>query len=212
LFLILAAFLASPVLAQEAQTKEKVVMENQDYRAWLPELKSMTLFRDIEDKQLIALLEAMKPKITHLEPGDMFPPEFAPGTFKVFLKGYPQKELAPRRFKYDMPKFGEPGAMMGEIPSLSSFQEGLGHKELFTIKKKPLPEGCDLLDMTGEMLVAYYNEQVYPAQSIMLRNLLGILAQKVIDTRQDLFKTKYNVDIYNMQEGDKEKLTKGLMR
>ena len=44
----------------------------------------------------------------------------------------------------------------------------------------------------------------------MMRNLLGILAQKVMDVRRDLFMTKCEVDIYNIQDGDDEKLRRSL--
>ena len=42
-------------------SKRGELMEN--YRAYLKELKTTTLFQDIPDEELIALLEAMQPKI-----------------------------------------------------------------------------------------------------------------------------------------------------
>ncbi len=186
-------------------------MAEYDYSEWLAELMGTTLFQDIEGGALIALLEAMQPRVVRLAAGDMFPPQFTPGHFMVFLREDAGQKPAPRRFKWDMPKRGEPGLLMGEIPSLSRFRDGMGGQELFTLKRKPLERACDLLELSGEMLTARYDEHVHAAQNTVLRNLLGILAQKVIDVRQDLFKVKYGVDIYNMQEGDKEKLTRGLM-
>ena len=90
------------------------------YSDYLKELKTTTLFQGIVDDDLLMLLNTIKPQIIHIDEGGELP--MMAGGFKefaVFLRGYPQKEIAPRRFKYDMPKFGEPGMMMGEIPSLS---------------------------------------------------------------------------------------------
>ena len=47
-------------------------MEN--YRAYLKELKTTTLFQDIPDEELIALLEAMQPKIVMRKAGEPMPP------------------------------------------------------------------------------------------------------------------------------------------
>jgi len=40
-----------------------------EYKNFLPELKSTTLFQNIEDRSLIALLEAMRPEIVRFEAG-----------------------------------------------------------------------------------------------------------------------------------------------
>ncbi|MGI6490957.1 MAG: hypothetical protein GX949_02570 [Peptococcaceae bacterium] len=186
-------------------------MEKINYRNWLPELKSMTLFQDIGDNDLISLLEAMVPKVIHVKAGEKLPP-FNPENFRVLLKQYPPQEQTqtPRRFKWDMPKPGEPGFIMGEIPCFSRFMEQLERKFRLPHGNEPCKNACDLLEMNAEMLVKYYNADVYPAQSIMMRNLLGILAQKVMDVRRDLFMTKCEVDIYNIQDGDDEKLRRSL--
>lgn len=180
-------------------------MEKINYRNWLPEIKSMTLFQDIGENDLIDLLEVMAPEVIHIEVGEEFPP-FNAGSFKVFLKRYPPKEQIPRRFKWDMPKHDEPGLIMGEIPCLSRFMEKLDRKFSPPHGSKPREYACDLLEMNTDMMLKYYNARVYPAQSVMIRNLMGILAQKVMDVRQDLFMSKFGVDIYNMKEGDDEKL------
>jgi hypothetical protein len=180
-----------------------------DFHEWLPELKGTTLFQDVEGEQLVALLEAMHPKVIRLKKGDLFPPEFTPGHFMVILRSNSKKELAPRRFKWDMPQFGEPGFIMAEIPSLSRYQERLSKQYPPVFKRTPLTEDCDLLEMTGEMLTAQYSDNVSLAQRTVLRNLLGMMAQKVMDVRRDLYKTKFGVDIYNMKEGDREKMAQG---
>lgn len=181
-------------------------MSVQDYSRWLPNLKKTTLFQDIKDDELLALITAMQPKVIHLEAGDMFPPERTKGSFFMFLHSDAPKEIKPQKFKWYMPSRGEPGMLMWEIPSLSLFLEALGIDELFSMKQRPLPNGCRLMELSDEMLLKSYGSDIYPAQSVMLRNLMGILAQKVMDVRHELFQLKHDVDIYNMKEGDKEKL------
>lgn len=162
-----------------------------DYRQFLPELKSMTLFQGIEDEALIALLEAMAPEIVYREAGTrgMPPIDVEEGLFCVVLKGKPLDQLEPRLDVYSMPKFNEPGMMMGEIPCLSKMHKSRAPK--FKIKGPPpggpKNEELDLymLRMSGEMLTRYYGEQYVEAQGTMLRNFLGILAQKVTDVRRE---------------------------
>lgn len=187
-------------------------MHKHDYRQWLPELLSTTLFRDIDDEDLIALLEAMAPAVISLKAGEMYPPQIPAGCFLMYLKSEQAQANKPRRFKWDMPKHGEPGALMGEIPNLCNLREGLNGNGLLIFKKRPLVAACDLLELTADMLLLDFDDkQVRRAQNTMLRNLMGILSQKVMDVRQDLWKLKFDVDIYDMQDGDKEKLSNGLM-
>ncbi|MDR1873265.1 MAG: hypothetical protein LBS60_15315 [Deltaproteobacteria bacterium] len=167
-----------------------------NYRDYLPELKSSTLFQDIADDDLIELLETIAPPIVHLKAGQ--PLEIPDkGNFLIVLRSTPAKELQPRRFKYDMPKFGEPGMMMAEIPSLSRFLEFLGQKPELPFKPKPLDFDLECLKCSGEALTRFYNPKVAPAQSVTLRNFLGILAQKVMDVRRELFLVKEGRDIFN---------------
>ena len=163
-----------------------------DYRDFLPELKSTTLFQNIEDGALIALLEAMKPEIVRREAGakGMPPIDMEKGMFCVVLKGKPLDRLEPRLDMYNMPKFNEPGMMMGEIPCLSEMNKSRAPRMKFKGMPPPPPAGREqfelyLLRMSGEMLTRYYGEQHVAAQGAMLRNFLGILAQKVTDIRKE---------------------------
>ena len=175
------------------------------YSSYLPELKTMTVFQDIADGELVALLDQMQPKIIYVKVGEFSPP-MAPASFKLYLKSHDAKPLEPRKFKWDMPKHGEPGAMMGEIPALSRYGEFLERKMPFPHKPSPAKNDYELLEFTVDSFTKYYNAEVYPAQSVMLRNFLGILAQKVMDVRRDLFQQKWDVDIFNFQEGDEVKM------
>jgi molybdate/tungstate transport system substrate-binding protein len=162
-----------------------------NYREFLPELKSMTLFQKIEDEELIALLEVMSPEIVCRKAGTrgMPPIDMDKGIFCVVLRGKPLDQLEPRLDVYNMPKPNEPGMMMGEIPCLSEMQRSRAPK----MKRKGPPHGGPkndtfdlyMLRMSGEMITKYYGEEYSKAQGIMLRNFLGILAQKVTDVRKE---------------------------
>jgi len=147
-----------------------------NYQDFLPELTSMPLFQDIKDKELMALLEVMKPEIVQKKAGtrEMPPIDLEKGLFCMVLRGKPLNQLEPRLDIYNMPKFGEPGMMMGEIPCLSEMLRSRAPKiDLY------------MLRMSGEMLTRFYGEQYAQAQGKMLRNFLGILAQKVTDVRKE---------------------------
>ncbi|MDR0549143.1 MAG: hypothetical protein LBI10_07020 [Deltaproteobacteria bacterium] len=170
-------------------------MEN--YRDYTPELKTTTIFQGLEDEALLDLLKAMGPPIVRLKAGERLSlPE--KGQFFIVLKSSPGREIEPRRFKYAMPKFGEPGMMMAEIPGLSLFMEALAKKPTPPFEPKPLESDLDCLRLTGDMAVKFYDQKVAPAQSVFLRNFLGILAQKVMDVRRELFLLKDGRDIFNL--------------
>ncbi len=119
----------------------------------------------------------------------MPPIDMEKGIFCVVLKGKPLDQLELRLDVYNMPKPTEPGMMMGEIPCLSEMLKSRAPK----MKMKGPPHGGPkneefdlyLLRMSGEMVTRFYGEQYTEAQGIMLRNFLGILAQKVTDMRRE---------------------------
>ncbi|MDR2141707.1 MAG: hypothetical protein LBR11_07970 [Deltaproteobacteria bacterium] len=169
-------------------------MEN--YREYLPELTSTTIFQDIPEEALIELLEAMAPPIRRRPAGEK--PSLSDfNSFWIILRADPPQSLEPRRFKYDMPKFGEPGMMMAEIPALSRFLDFIPKTAPKPFEPKPWPFALELLEFTPDSLVKFYSEKVAPAQSVFLRNFLGILAQKVMDVRRELFLLKDGRDIFN---------------
>jgi len=184
--LVLMAFMAFPsgLLAGEAV--------KMNYRDFLPELKSTTLFQNIDDDAIIALLEAMKPEIVRREAGAKgpMPIDVEKGIFCVVLKGKPLDRLEPRPNVYDMPKFNEPGMMMGEIPGLSEMHKSRAPRlKARALSPEPPPKREEfelyLLRLDGEMVTKYHGERLAAAQGQMLRNFLGILAQKVTDIRRE---------------------------
>lgn len=186
-------------------------MEN--YREYLAELKTTTLFQDIPDDDLIALLEAMQPKIVMRKAGEDMP-AMEPGTFKMALRSTPALEMEPRQFKYDMPKFGEPGMLMAEIPTYSRMADGLpkttGKAKRPPHKMKPLSYDLEMLEFTENMMTDFYGEQHAKAQGIMLRNFLGILAQKVCDVRHELFLLRDCRDMFQQKDKTLQVFTAGV--
>ena len=161
------------------------------YEPYLEELKSTTLFQSIPEKELLALLDAMDPEIVVKDPKDLGNPgpDIPKGIFAMCLKGKPLDQLEERLDIYNMPKPHEPGMLMGEIPALSEMTRSRAPKpKKFRFRGRPFPpmkEEEHMLRMTPEMVTKFYGEEHVHAQSIMLRNFLGILAQKVTDTRRE---------------------------
>ncbi|MBQ9014643.1 MAG: substrate-binding domain-containing protein [Firmicutes bacterium] len=161
------------------------------YEPYLAELKSTTLFQNIPEDELLALLDAMDPEIVVKTPRDLGNPgpDIKNGVFAMCLRGTPLDELQPRPDVYNMPKPHEPGMLMGEIPALSEMTKSRAPKpKKFKFRGRGFPQlDTDeyMLRMTPEMVTKFYGEEHTHAQSIMLRNFLGILAQKVTDTRRE---------------------------
>ena len=65
-------------------------MEN--YRKYLPELKSTTLFRDMTDEEILCILEAMQPAIIEQKAGEMPSIKKDFQVFRMILQGDPDKE------------------------------------------------------------------------------------------------------------------------
>lgn len=182
------------------------------YEEFLPELQSTTLFQDIADADILAMLDAMQPEIIHVNKGEMMP-EMAPGHWRMFLRRRPDAPLAARAFKYDMPKFGEPGMLMHEIPTLSRMADTLANrpgKFRPPHRPHPLDYDADILEFSEDMVTTFYSADIAPAQGKMLRNYLGILAQKVNDVRHELFLIRDCRDMYREQDKTLQIFTAGV--
>jgi len=171
------------------------------FREFLPELKTTTIFQDIPDEALIKMLETMKPGIALMK-RDASRGAPDPDHYTIILRSVPAREQKARRFKYDMPKFGEPGMMMAEIPGLAQFMVALGHTGGGPRPGPPREHDMYLLDVHQDLFTNYFNEEILPAQRKMWRNYLGILAQKVLDVRRDLLYRYEGLDIYELPQRD----------
>lgn len=164
-------------------------------REFLPELKTTTIFQDIPDEALIKMLETMKPGIALMKRDSPMAP-LDPDYYYIILRSVPAGEQKARRFKYDMPKFGEPGMMMAEIPGLAQYMVTLGHTGGGPRPGPAREHDMYLMDVHQNLFTNYFNEEILPAQRKMWRNYLGILAQKVLDVRQGLLYRYEGLDIY----------------
>lgn len=181
------------------------------YREYLPQLKTTTLFQDMCDEDIISVLDAMQPKILKFPKGEKMSP-FEKGSFRVILRTTPNQEIQPRQFKYDMPKFGEPGMIMFEIPTLSRMGDSLPpQKNAKPIHKlRILDYDLEVLEFTENMMTEFYGAHCAAAQGVMLRNLLGILAQKVNDVRHELFLIRDCRDMFRQTDKTLQIFTAGV--
>ena len=185
-------------------------MEN--YREYLTDLKTTTLFQDMTDEEIILFLEAAQPKIERRKKGEIGIGPMEKGSFKVILRTVPQVPLAPRKFKWDMPHFGEPGMIMAEIPAFSCMGDALPPRKNAFNPHPPrvLDYDMDLLVFTVDSITAFYSPEVSRAQGIFTRNMYGILAQKVCDVRHELFLIRDGRDIFREEDKTLQVFTAGV--
>ena len=162
------------------------------YRDFLPQLVTMPEFLGIEPEDIIALLEALKPEILCRKAGEEQSPDNGPDVrrnlFCIRLSGEPIPALEDRDDRYQNPGFTNCGMMMGEIPSLSCMFQNKslpvkpgGPKGM---PKPPAPtEDVYVMRFSPELFCTYVPE-VAEAQGKMVRNFLGMIAQKVTDHRK----------------------------
>lgn len=170
------------------------------YDEYLPELRSTTLFCDMTDAEILLVLNAMQPPVSIDDPKPVKDKDGRMTAFRFVVRGKPLADQVPRYFKYDMPKFGEPGMMMAEIPALSNIKDYVkgnkGKPKGPAGRPKPDVGTIHTLEFTPEMVTRFYSAECAPAQGKMLRNFLGILAQKVCDVRRELFLKRDGEDMY----------------
>ena len=162
------------------------------YAEFLPEMHYMPLFKDLSDEEIINLLEAMQPEIAVRKAGELMTPEnsmdIPNDIFCFVVRGKPLEQCREILDVYTNNPPGEPGMMMGEIPVLSQILKSKAPRQ----KGGKPPHGNSpaafdtyMLRFTPDQITRFYNEDVAPAQGIMLKNFLGLLAQKVTDVRKE---------------------------
>ena len=173
------------------------------YRDFLPQLLTMPEFLGIEGEDIVALLEALKPEILCQKAGEERTPENGPDVrrnlFCIRLSGNPIPAPDVRDDRYQNPGFTNCGMMMGEIPSFSCmFQnKSLPVKPGGPNGKMPMPpvpaDDVYVMRFSPEQFTTFVPE-VAEAQGKMIRNFMGMLAQKVTDTRKMLFAAKAELE------------------
>ena len=181
--------------ANDNQGKDEPV---KTYRDFLPQLVTMPEFLGIEGEDIIALLEALKPEIICRNVGEAQTtdngPDIRRNLFCIRLTGEPIPAPGERDDRYQIPGYSNCGMMMGEIPSFSCmFQnKSLPTRPRGNVMKNGFPgmvattEPVYAMRFSPEQFCTIVPE-VAEAQGKMLRNVLGMIAQKVTDTRKMLF-------------------------
>lgn len=161
-----------------------------NYRDFLTELQSMPLFRGIDGEDIIALLTAMDVEIVCHKAGEERSPENGPDIksdkFCIGLTGTMLPPEEEREEVYQNSSFTEVGMMMAEIPV---FSEMLKKRQPPKGKFPPHPMRPNetdryMLRFTPDQFTTYLPE-VAEAQGKMVRNMLGLLAQKVTNVRKE---------------------------
>ncbi len=161
-----------------------------NYREYLPQLMSMPLFRGIDGDDIVKLLTAMEVDIVcHKKGMDRSPlngPDIENDLFCIVLTGDMLPPEDERDEVYQNSKFDEVGMMMAEIPVFSEMFKKTGIPK-GNFAPHPLPTNeVDryMLRFTPEQFTTFHPE-VAEAQSKMVRNMLGLLAQKVTNVRKE---------------------------
>ena len=163
------------------------------YRDFLPQLVTMPEFLGIEPEDIVALLEGLKPEILCQKAGEERTPDNGPDVqrnlFCIRLTGEPIPAPEERDDRYQNPGFTNCGMMMGEIPSFSCMFQNKslpvkpgGPHGKFTPPPAPT-EDVYVIRFSPEQFTTFVPE-VAEAQGKMIRNFMGMLAQKVTDHRK----------------------------
>ena len=189
--------------AQSAEPDKRKDEPMPTYRDFLPQLATMPEFLGIEGEDIVALLEALKPEILCQKAGEERTPDNGPDVrrnlFCIRLSGDPIPAPDVRDDRYQNPDFTNCGMMMGEIPSFSCMFQ---NKSLpvkpggpnGTFPQPPAPtEDVYVMRFSPEQFTTFVPE-VAEAQGRMIRNFMGMLAQKVTDTRKMLFAANAELD------------------
>lgn len=174
-----------------------------DYRECAERLKGTVLFQGMKIDDIEKLLSHMQPTLCE---GRHHPD--ADGihrTFRIVVKAEKALPPKPRPFPYSAHSFAQPGMLMGEIPALSLKDYCLGRTPL-EIKEKfpPLNFRITCLELSPEALCASVPAELADAHAQLMRNMMGFLAQKVMDVRRELYLERSNWDMYgpeNRKEG-----------
>ncbi len=174
-----------------------------DYGKWQNNYAQMPLFYKIGSKEAVALLAAMQPGLHTVHKGGNLMDTYDPSYMYLCVAGAAPQWRQPRRSPWAMP-YGIDmiGCLGGEVMTLSECSHNIGPKAAFP----PSPIEADYLLLQLPEMMAY-REAVWPAQQQMLRNLMGIVAQVVIETRALFYRARHGIDMYQLSEEEKGRYT-----
>ncbi len=168
------------------------------YHAYALNLEDTVLFKGLNAIQIEHLLEAMNPTICE---GQHHPD--ADGihrTFRIVASCEPTPPKATREFPYSSHGFCEPGMIMGEIPAFSLKDYFLKRTPLSLKPAYPnLDYSIVCIEFSPEQFCICPNNSILHEHGILMRNMMGFLAQKVIDSRRDYYLLKGEWDMYSKE-------------
>ncbi|GAA2184269.1 hypothetical protein GCM10009785_31480 [Brooklawnia cerclae] len=181
-----------------------------DYRAWIDLYPSMPLFAGIDPEDVVRLLELIAPPLGTVRAGTSILDDYDPTWFYLCV-GSNRDPSAPtppahrasflRPGQWSMPTgpIGTPGLVAGEIMTLSGCDPWAGPKAVWALVDYDVYYLMFTLDDVLE-----YRDGLYPAQQTMIRNLMGIVAQVVIDHRALFYKLRYGINMFELTDADKQ--------
>lgn len=167
-----------------------------DYTRYADNLAGTVLFQGLARDEVLSLLEEMQPPVCE---GRHHPD--ADGihrTFRVVAACSPLPDFRPREFPYSPHGFCEPGMLMGEIPALSRKDEFLNRTPLAIKPAFPAMEDCKIecLEFSPESFCAPISQKNSAAHAVVMRNMMGFLAQKVVGVRRKLYLEQSGWDMF----------------
>ena len=161
-----------------------------NYREYIPQLMSMPLFRGIDGEDIVKLLTAMEVDIVchkkGMERSPLNGPDIENDLFCIGLTGTMLPPEDERDEVYQNSSFDEVGMMMAEIPVFSEMLKKKGPPKGKFPPHPMRPNEVDryMLRFSPDQFTTYIPE-VAEAQGKMVRNMLGLLAQKVTNVRKE---------------------------
>lgn len=172
-----------------------------DYSQWKDVYEGMPLFANISAEDTVKLLQAMKPPLYTVNKGATIMDEYDSKYMYLCVSGLEPKWKEPRRSVWALPcGVDMVGVLCGEVMTLSGHETGVGPKT----KIEPSPISVDYLLLSLDDMMEY-DEAVWLPKKQMLRNLMGIVGQVVIETRALFYKARHGIDMYNLTEEEKWK-------
>lgn len=179
-----------------------------EYEAYAKNLVGTPLFQGMDSDEIATLLKAMSPSVRQgrANPNDnggricdfqLVVSSSAPNPPEAGQAQASDGGSLKNEFPYSGAGFCQVGMIMGEIPAFSKKDDVVKRTPLWV--KPPMPDldwDIECLDLTPEMVCSDLGEKAAPAQRKFLRNLLGTLAQKVVNVRRDLYIERCGWDMF----------------
>jgi hypothetical protein len=190
----------------KAQGSAGAIEEKVDYERWEPAYPQMPLFRDIEATRTRDYLRDCAPALLTVRAAENLMDYYSTEFLYVCVgnnRTNPREVLLPSRrieAKWAMPRdIAQPGIIGGEILVLSGCPPNIGPTSVLQ------PSECDayyLLLRLDDILEL--RQEFWDVQRTIIRNLLGIVAQVVIDTRYLFYRARHGIDMYAMTAEEKQ--------